>query len=241
MQDSDTSLVTTRESLHTLACYVMAPASKARTGRIGLRPVEGGFGTPLFDDGTCVAVRDGRLVCPSGHVGRITTLREAADRVEVPLAPDPGVGADLPPFDPDATLEVDAEAAQVIADWFALGAEVLERLHRLDGVASVGEPQLWPEHFDLAAVVDLRGGARSNVGFSPGDRASAEPYVYIGPYDTSGLDGAFWNAPFGALLPRSAVVATSPPAASAVVATSPPAAGAVRFVAEGLRQLVPQG
>jgi hypothetical protein len=39
-----------------------------------------------------------------------------------------------------------------------------------------------------------------NVGFSPGDAAVAEPYLYLGPHDTEGLTGDYWNASFGAVL-----------------------------------------
>ena len=66
---------------------------------------------------------------------------------------------------------------------------------------TISEAQLWPEHFDLAVTVELANGAKVNVGFSPGDSFSAEPYAYVGPFDTAGLDGEYWNAPFGAFLP----------------------------------------
>jgi hypothetical protein len=34
-----------------------------------------------------------------------------------------------------------------------------------------------------------------------------EPYVYVGPWNTDGLpDGGYWNAPFGAVLPYSALL-----------------------------------
>jgi hypothetical protein len=63
--------------------------------------------------------------------------------------------------------------------------------------AAVG--QIWPEHFDLGTDVAV-GGGRANLGVSPGDRFSAEPYLYVGPWsaDRPG-DAAYWNASFGAL------------------------------------------
>ena len=226
MTEPDT-VATTREALRTLACYVLGPARKARTGRIGLRPVDGGFGTPLFDDGTCVLVRDDRLECRPGKASSITTLRQAAELLEVPLDPDPGVGHDLPPFEPDAVLEVDASASRFIGEWFAFGAEVLARVRDVDGAFSVSEAQLWPEHFDLAVVVELANTMRANVGFSPGDRWCDQPYVYVGPHDRTGLTDPFWNVPFGALLDRSTVVASPEPGDAALA-----------FVTEAVRLLL---
>ena len=46
-----------------------------------------------------------------------------------------------------------------------------------------------------------------NLGFSPGDGDHDEPYVYVGPHDVTSLDrdDPYWNAPFGAVLPRHEV------------------------------------
>jgi hypothetical protein len=64
-------------------------------------------------------------------------------------------------------------------------------------------PRLWPEHFDLAVEAGLGGGDRVNLGGSPGDGFSAEPYVYVGPWSSARPgDPAFWNAPFGAVRTR---------------------------------------
>jgi hypothetical protein len=62
--------------------------------------------------------------------------------------------------------------------------------------------QLWPEHFDLGCNVE-----GVNFGCSPGDAGHAEPYVYVGPWDRTGLSGDYWNAPFGAELPYAALLA----------------------------------
>ena len=67
-----------------------------------------------------------------------------------------------------------------------------------DEAVSVTEAQLWPEHFDLALTAEVPDGRRVNVGFSPGDTFSAEPYLYVGPHDAGSLADPFWNAPFGA-------------------------------------------
>ena len=48
------------------------------------------------------------------------------------------------------------------------------------------------------------GPVRVNLGFSAGDSFSAEPYAYVGPWDDRRPgDPAYWNAPFGAYVPRS--------------------------------------
>jgi len=43
------ALVPTRDSLHQVAYFVLAPARYRRTGRMGLVPTPGGFGTPPLD------------------------------------------------------------------------------------------------------------------------------------------------------------------------------------------------
>jgi hypothetical protein len=204
---------------------VIAPARLERGGEIGLRATPGGFGTPPLPDGTTIAVRGAELVV-GDRAAPITTLRAAAELVGVELRPDPDVGSDLPPFEPDAPLGVDDAAARAVGDWYALGDTVLARIDRaVGGHGSVSPATLWPEHFDLALIVGL-GGVQANVGFSPGDSYVDEPYVYVGPFDREGLDDPYWNASFGA-------VRTRPELAGA----ADPAAAADAFVAEGLGRL----
>ena len=57
---------------------------------------------------------------------------------------------------------------------------------------------LWPEHFDLGLSM-----AEVNYGVSPGDDLHAEPYLYVGPWTPR--EGPFWNEPFGASVPASAI------------------------------------
>jgi hypothetical protein len=64
--------------LWTLACYVIAPERKARTGRIGLRPTGDGFGTPPFEDGSRVVVRGDRLARVPGEAVPIDPTGRAA-------------------------------------------------------------------------------------------------------------------------------------------------------------------
>jgi hypothetical protein len=211
----------TRESLRTLACYVVSPARKARTGRIGLQSTGDGFGTPPFDDGTRVVVRGATLAVEPRAAVPITTVAAAAAYVGLELSPDPGVGKDLPPFVPEAPLDVDEASSLALGAWYAVADAVLQRLG--NGDLDVGERWVWPEHFDLATVVTVAGAAKANVGFSPGDATSAEPYVYVGPWDMEGVSGPYWNASFGALLPYATIAAAPEPAERAAA-----------FIAEGL-------
>jgi hypothetical protein len=74
----------------------------------------------------------------------------------------------------------------------------LDALRRANARRAPTIAQVWPEHFDLAATI-----SEVNFGGSPGDAAHPAPYLYVGPWEQ--LEGAFWNAPFGARLPASDV------------------------------------
>jgi len=225
------SFAATREALRALACYAVSPARKARTGRIGLRAFEGGIATPPFEDGARIVVHGDELRSGTGKVARLTTVADAARMLGVNLSPDPGVGHDLPPFAPDADLNIDRDASLALGAWYGFAQGSLDRLGDVvPGGAEVSEAQLWPEHFDLAVTVTLGGGAKVNVGFSPGDTFSGDPYVYVGPYDTSGLDrtDGYWNAPFGAFLGYAELTAATDPEAAALA-----------LVVDGLSRLSP--
>jgi hypothetical protein len=191
----------TRDGLHRLACCVIAPARKARTGRIGLTAVDGGFGTPPFDDGSQLVVTGDALEFRPGRTHQLTTLTDAAEFVGVDLTQDPGVGEDVPPFDP-GPLHVDAAASRALAQWYAFAAPLM---------ADYENAWIWPEHFDLGATVDGK-----IIGFSPGDKYYDEPYVYVGPRPTGPNAGnPFWNAPFGAVSKYSELALFEDPAAVA--------------------------
>lgn len=190
----------TREALRSLACYVISPARKRVTGRIGLRPFGAGFATPPFDDGSRIAVAGDQLARVPGAAVPITTLRAGADFLDLSLTADPGVGSDLPTYEPDANLPVDAGASLALGDWYRFGQEAFDHLAGVSS-ATVTEAQIWPEHFDLAVTAQLATGESVNVGFSPGDGFHADPYLYVGPHAFEGFTDAFWNAPFGAYLP----------------------------------------
>ena len=210
----------TREALRTLACYVIAPACKARTGRIGLRPTGDGFGTPPFDDGTRVVVRGHHLVREPGLDIPIATVRAAAEALGVELSRDPGVGHDLPPLEPDTPLAVDAEASYALGRWYAFGDRVLGEQHETllsSGRGTASEIQLWPEHFDLAFDWGADETNRVGLGASPGDTYQADPYLYASPWVKEAMTAEehFWNAPFGAVVPYSDLVSAPDPVAVA--------------------------
>lgn len=215
----------TREALHRLAAHVLAPARKAVSGRIGLRPTPGGFGTPPFGSGEQLLVR-ADPASPSGvslvrlrggreETAPVTSLVAAAAFAGVELSADPGIGHDPPPLgDPESPLAVSAEAAQAIGAWFAYSSSILEAFRaELDAAGRpCSEVQLWPEHFDLGCNIE-----GVNFGCSPGDGFAAEPYVYVGPWNTEGFpDGNFWNAPFGAVLTYKELLAAPDPASAAL-------------------------
>jgi hypothetical protein len=91
--------------------------------------------------------------------------------------------------------DVDPAAEDVLVAWWSLGASVLSGLE--PGADTISRVILWPEHFDIAVTVTTPDGSRLNLGFSPGDEFSQQPYVYAGPWEKR--EGAFWNAPFGAV------------------------------------------
>jgi hypothetical protein len=53
-------------------------------------------------------------------------------------------------------------------------------------------PILWPEHFDVAILLD-----DASYGASPGDAFHAMPYAHVSAGEHG--DSDFWNAPFGAI------------------------------------------
>ncbi|WP_370249093.1 hypothetical protein [Nocardioides sp.] len=121
-------------------------------------------------------------------------VRETADGATVTALPD-----------------VDDDAAAALLAWYLLGAEVLAALP-VTAPDTREETVLWPEHADLATTVQTPHGGL-NLGFSPGDEFSEEPYVYAGPWEQR--SGAFWNAPFGAIRTYGEIAAAADPAAAA--------------------------
>ncbi len=199
--------VRTRTAWHSIAEHVVSPARYHTVGKIGLRAVAGGFGTPHFGDDRRVLIVGDEIVREqygASAVAPITTLRAAAEFVGIEPGAPTEVFMPTTPFELDRLLEIDPEDATRLAGWYALGAAVLgtwRELHR-DGAPSL--VQLWPEHFDLACDLgDADGGARANYGFSPGDDAIPEPYAYVGPWDIARHPSPAWDQSWGASLRNS--------------------------------------
>jgi hypothetical protein len=185
----DSTLVTTRRSLHAVGELVLAGPQHAQTGEISLRALPGGFGTTHTPD---LRVDGTDVVGAEATVG-ITGLTPAAlgralgveARGLADLYPD-GSGVGL-----DDVLEVDPDAAAVVAAAFGAGDAALRAL------APDQTPILWPEHFDIGISV-----GEVNYGVSAGDTYLAVPYAYVGPWSPPAEDD-YWNAPFGRAVPVS--------------------------------------
>jgi len=201
----DETLVTTRRALHQVAEHVLSAARKRATGHeITLRPSPGGVRTPSLPDGRILALIGDEIAVLEGRSerrARLRTVRAAAEFAGV----EPGFPwTKHPPgtdFEPDRPLQVDVTSARTLADWFALGDAALRTLADELAPAAPPEPQIFPEHFDLALTI-----AEVNYGASPGDDAIPLPYLYVGPFGGPPAGGdPFWNADFGAYLPAGDV------------------------------------
>ncbi len=180
------ALAATRRSLHGVAELILAGPQYRRSGTIRLRVTDGGFGTTA---GPEVRVAGDRLIAGDTIVTLSgQTYGEAAASAGLETSTLDDVYGDGPGISADDPLHVDAVAAQHLCSVFAVGHAAL------DEIAEGSDPVLWPEHFDLGISVD-----EVNFGVSPGDAVNPVPYAYVGPW--TARQGAFWNAPFGAVLP----------------------------------------
>ncbi|HET8739901.1 MAG TPA: hypothetical protein VFO17_09230 [Acidimicrobiia bacterium] len=193
--------VTTRDAMHQIAFYAIAPARYQVERRMGLRATPGGFGTPQFD-GRVARVEGVLLVHEQdGNTAtqNITTVRNAARFFGVDYVVHwfPEFRDPLTPVDPDEMLDVDEEAALALADWFAFGFDVLEELrtHAVEG-DEPSQVQLWPEHFDPATEMGDEGqGRRASFGASPGDPNHDLPYLYVSAWGEIDRSNPYWNDP----------------------------------------------
>ena len=202
-------LVATRSALQRVAVHVLARRRAAATGRIGLRVTPGGLSTPAFGPGPEVVRMAGPVLVheiASERADRTmigATLRELADFVGVDLQAPLDAGGDTPPVgDAEAALELDGPAIESLARWWHVGWRVLDEVAAsLPPGSAATTIQVWPEHFDVATTLTLPSGVKLNLGFSPGDGYSAQPYAYVGPWEVDRPgDPDYWNAPFGAVL-----------------------------------------
>ena len=189
----------TRDSLHQVAFFAVAPKRYAATSKLGLRYTHRGFGTPFFGHDEQVRVEGPRLVHQTTQGATwavLTTLGQACDFLGIPYRDrwyeefhDPP-----PPIGPTVSLAVDERAATMIADWFGFATLVLERLRRLPAAEDVTRVQLWPEHFDIAIEMgSAEKGHRANYGASLGDPYHPEPYLYVAPWNEPDPNDRYWN------------------------------------------------
>lgn len=178
----------TRFALHAAAELLIAGPQYRRFGSIRMRIVLGGFTGMKWP----VSVTGTDLVWPQGRIRLHGTYSDLASTAGFEAdGPPEGLYSDGTRMDPDEPFRVDSGAATAVHDWFAVGDTALRRF-------AAEQPVLWPEHFDLSVAVD-----EVNYGVSPGDWDNPTPYAYVGPWTRR--KGEFWNAPFGAIRPRSEV------------------------------------
>lgn len=195
-------LAATRDGLHRVAEHVLAAARYAASGRIGLVPSPGGFRTPPFGTDDRFLAVDGTELVAGGPAGSrrtaLTTIRAAAGFAGVTPGAPARVYQPATPLELDEPLVIDPGAARLLAEWYQLAAQALQRFAAEIPGDQPGPAVLWPEHFDLGITA-----ASVNYGASPGDGHIAGPYLYVGPHGGPPPgDPAFWNAPFGAARTR---------------------------------------
>ncbi|WP_411285931.1 hypothetical protein [Lapillicoccus sp.] len=182
-------LIRTRHALHAVAEHVLAGPQHRSSRTIELRVSPGGFRT--VSKPSLAVVGTDLLRAGIAHPLSGTTARDLAASVGIEAGAPVDVYGDGGQVSADEPLDVDAQAARVIADAFAHGDAALRLL------APDLEPVLWPEHFDVGIRLD-----NINYGVSPGDGYLGEPYAYVG-VDVVPADDPYWNAPFGTVQPMT--------------------------------------
>lgn len=189
----------TRDALHQIAFFAIAPARYKAMGRMGLKATPGGFGTPEFDGRVARVEGDLLVHAQDGNIAtqQITTIRAAAEFFGVDYEVEwfEDFHDPLEPADPDETLHIDRDAAVALGNWYEYSFEVLNRLREHGTPADdVSEVQLWPEHFDPATELgDQEKGQRASFGASPGDSANPEPYIFVAAWSDVDRSNEYWN------------------------------------------------
>jgi hypothetical protein len=181
-------LAVTRRQLHGIGECLMAGPQRRAGGRFTLRVTPGGFATTgepaLRLDGTDLVVDESRRVPVTG------TFANMAGALGVEFGPPPDPYPDGSGVGPSDDIAFDSGSAQVITDWYLVADAALRVM------APRETPILWPEHFDVAILLD-----NTAYGALAGDGFQALPYAYV---SSSRMNSAadnvsdFWNAPFGA-------------------------------------------
>jgi len=174
----------TRRRLHGIGECLMAGPQRRAGGRFTLRVTPGGFATTgepaLRLDGTDIVVDENKRLPIAG------TFSGLADALGVDFGPPPDAYPDGSEASPGDDTTLDVASARLIQNWY-LKADAALRV-----MAPRQTPILWPEHFDVAILLD-----DVSYGASPGDAFHVMPYAYVsaGAHD----DSDFWNAAFGAV------------------------------------------
>jgi hypothetical protein len=206
--------MSTRDDLHRISAHVLGRRRYEVSGHFGLRASPGGLATPAFGpEPEVVRFAGGTLIREVGPSARCmpldgATVAELAAFAGADLAVDFSAGPEMPaPGPTDEPLRLAATELADLYDWFDLGWRVLDAvLPAAPAPHARATVELWPEHFDVGTGLDFGDGAGVNLGFSAGDASCPEPYVYVGPWGPERPgDADYWNAPFGASVPRSKV------------------------------------
>ena len=178
------TFTTTRRRLHGIAECLMAGPQRRAGGRITLRVTPGGFATTgalaMRLDGTDIVVGESKRVAVAG------TFAGMADALGVDFGAPPDGYPDGSEASATDDVSLDAASAQLIAYWYLVSDAALRVM------APRQTPILWPEHFDVATLLD-----DTSYGASPGDGFHATPSAYVS--SNNHCDSDFWTAPFGAL------------------------------------------
>jgi hypothetical protein len=182
-EPASATLIATRRQLHGIAeCLLAGPEHRA-TGEIALRITPGGFSTTA---GPEIRLDGLELVRGNQRVAAAGSFSDLADRLGVDFGAPAMLYSDGSGVQPSDIVDLDPAAVRLIIDWYALSNGALRVLDPDQ------QPTLWPEHFDVAILLDDR-----SYGSSPGDDFHPTPYAYVSEYDHD--DDPFWNVPFGAL------------------------------------------
>lgn len=178
------ALTWTRLRLHGIGECLMAGPQRRAGGRFTLRVTPGGFATTgspaLRLDSTEIVVHESRRVPITG------TFSELADALGVDFGAPLDAYPDGSGARPSDDTSLDAASARLIQDWYLVADAALRVM------APRQTPILWPEHFDVAILLE-----EISYGASPGDAFHPMPYAYVSGGDHD--DSDFWNAPFGAV------------------------------------------
>ena len=182
-------LTQTRTALHGVAELLLAGPQYAESGTIRLRVVPRGIATVATPE---LRLEGAEIVGPAGRHPLAGTYAEIATAIGVTPRELGDVYHDRAGVSADDAVEIDPAALAVLVEALAVGDGALRAF------APDETPVLWPEHLDIAIAKD-----EVNYGVSPGDGSVPEPYAYVGPWTPR--EGDFWNQPFGAARPLSAL------------------------------------